>query len=111
MDDYISRQAAFDAFSKLDYDICSKETYDNLHGYYGFTEETVNQTINNIPSADVNPIVYARWVKIFEDGEPASTQQQIGVCCSKCMKIPEDKFTESNFCPNCGADMRGNKSE
>lgn len=51
----------------------------------------------------------ARWVKIYADGEPASKQPQIGVCCSKCMKMPKDKFTESDFCPNCGARMRVQK--
>lgn len=57
-------------------------------------------------SADVRPVVRGRWVKIYEDGEPAVDQHQIGVCCSKCMKMPEDKFTESDFCPNCGAEMK-----
>lgn len=52
-------------------------------------------------------VVYGKWVKIYEDGEPAVKQHQIGVCCSKCMKIPKDRFTESDFCPHCGADMRG----
>lgn len=46
-----------------------------------------------------------RWVKIYEDGEPYVEQSQIGVACSKCMKMPEDKFTESKFCPNCGRPM------
>ena len=57
--------------------------------------------------ADVRPVVRGRWVKIYEDGEPAVAQHQVGVCCSKCMKMPEDKFTESDFCPRCGANMKG----
>ena len=47
----------------------------------------------------------ARWIKIYEDGEPAIEQHQIGVACSKCMDMPKDRFTESKFCPNCGAPM------
>ena len=58
---------------------------------------------------NIKPVVRGRWVKIYEDGEPAIKQPQVGVCCSKCMKMPEDKFTESRFCPNCGADMREGK--
>lgn len=59
------------------------------------------------PAADVRPVVRGQWVKIYEDKEPAVEQHQVGVCCSKCMKMPEDKFMESEFCPHCGADMRG----
>lgn len=59
------------------------------------------------PRADVRPVARGRWVKIYEDGEPAVAQHQVGVCCSKCMKMPEDKFTESDFCPRCGAYMKG----
>lgn len=62
--------------------------------------------LSDIPSTDVRPMVHGKWVKIYEDGEPAIEQHQIGVFCSKCMKIPKNRFTESEFCPNCGADMR-----
>lgn len=47
----------------------------------------------------------ARWIKIYEDGEPAIEQHQIGVACIKCMNMPKDRFTESKFCPNCGRPM------
>lgn len=46
-----------------------------------------------------------RWVKIYENGEPAIEQHQVGVFCSRCAKMPKDRFTESDFCPNCGAKM------
>lgn len=54
---------------------------------------------------NVSPIVLSKWVKIYENGEPAIEQHLIGVFCKKCMKIPKDKFTESDYCPNCGARM------
>lgn len=57
------------------------------------------------PAADVAPVRHGRWMRIYEDGEPAIEQHQVGVCCSKCMKMPKDKFTESDYCPNCGAKM------
>lgn len=101
MDDYISRQAAFDAFNKLDYDICANETFDNLRGYYGFSEETVNQTINSIPAADVRPVVRGKWIRY---------RNFKSHYCSECMKdapIDFDTQTEllSRFCPYCGAMM------
>ena len=53
----------------------------------------------------------ARWIKIYEDGEPAIEQHQIGVACSKCMNMPKDRFTESKFCPNCGRPMTDEAEE
>lgn len=66
---------------------------------------TVIDELSDIPAADVAPVMHGRWVKIYENGEPAVKQHQIGVFCSKCMKMPKDKFTESDFCPNCGEKM------
>ena len=48
---------------------------------------------------------HGRWVKIYENGEPKVEQHQVGVFCSKCMNMPKDRFTESDYCPNCGAKM------
>lgn len=50
-------------------------------------------------------VVHGRWVKIYEDGEPVAEQHQVGVFCSRCMKMPKDKFTQSDYCPNCGVKM------
>lgn len=62
-----------------------------------------NHCIN--PAADVAPVRHARWVKIYENGEPKVEQHQVGVFCSKCINMPKDRFTESDYCPNCGAKM------
>ena len=48
------------------------------------------------PSADVRENVRGEW--IVEDGE---------VVCSEC----GNPHTETNFCPFCGADMRGGDAE
>lgn len=105
MDDYISRQAVFDAFNKLDYDICANETFDNLHGYYGFSEETVNQTINSIPSENVKKIVYAHWSHLGGDEW----------CCTACGNVIHTEGSwekpTKKFCDECGADMRGKQNE
>ena len=29
--------------------------------------------------------------------------------CDQCGKYPHDQYATTNFCPNCGADMRGDK--
>ena len=53
--------------------------------------------------ADVKPVVRGEWIK-----------KDDGVCwwweCSNCGERPLRRYKTdvlSNFCPNCGADMRG----
>lgn len=50
------------------------------------------ENIRGLPTADVRENVNGEW--IVEDGE---------VVCSEC----GEPHIETNFCPNCGADMRG----
>lgn len=53
-------------------------------------------------SADVRPVVRGRWRWVGQD--------QWNDCyeCSQCGKMNTDN---SNFCPNCGADMRGGSEQ
>lgn len=52
--------------------------------------------VNDIPAADVRPVVRGRWEYNPGDNIPY---------CSECM-MPQD--SECNFCPNCGAWMEEN---
>ena len=74
-----------------------------------FNTGSVFRAINRQIAADVVPVRHGRWVKIYENGEPKVEQHQVGVFCSKCMNMPKDRFTESDYCPNCGAKMDGSK--
>lgn len=57
----------------------------------------VRDTFNAIPAADVRPTVRGKWVD-----EPI---KGIRYHCSVC----QGRFDYTwHFCPNCGADMRGN---
>lgn len=49
--------------------------------------------IRNIPSEDVSPVRMARW-----------KTESVGY--SYCSLCNEQSLECSNFCPNCGADMR-----
>lgn len=55
--------------------------------------------VKNCPAADVRPVARGRW-KIQGGGF---------VKCTSCMTLMFNADTphEWNFCPNCGADMRG----
>ena len=77
--EYIEREAVMDAL---------------LHEQYGYLCE---DAINSIPAADVRPVVRGEWEYNPGDNIPY---------CSECM-MPQD--SECNFCPNCGANMRGDQ--
>ena len=86
MSDYISRQAAFEALEKRGV-------------------STTN--ISRVPIADVRENVRGEWISHdLENGEKSIDKD----CCSVCgERFREIAMTgcEWNFCPNCGADMRG----
>ena len=65
------------------------------NGMYEDCEIAYKDQIDDIPTADVRENVKGEW--IVEDGE---------VVCSEC----GEPHIETNFCPNCGADMRGDKT-
>ena len=95
MAEYIKREYAVDAVLDV---YCDTPEID-------LSCEKFEAAILKIQAEDVAHVVHGRWVKIYENGEPAIEQHQVGVFCSRCMKMPKDRFTESDFCPNCGAKM------
>ena len=82
-------------------DDCKYGNYAMYSGELSF----VNAALAALRPVSREQVEKARWIKIYEDGEPAIEQHQIGVACSKCMNMPKDRFTESKFCPNCGRPM------
>ena len=78
---------------------------------YG-TKDSVN--VEELPSADVIERKHGKWkyqTMVHESGIKAS-----GVKCSICgatynlsITLPDMMVKALNFCPNCGADMRGGK--
>lgn len=53
------------------------------------------EMVADAPTVDAIPVVHGHWVADPEDD---------GVCsCSECGRY---EFYQSEFCPNCGADMR-----
>jgi rubrerythrin len=79
MADYIERRPLFDA----------------LYDAEAITVKGIN-IFRNFPVADVRPMVRGKWIDHQED-------RWIYAKCSECGTVHDVK---SNFCPNCGADMR-----
>lgn len=64
--------------------------------------------VEDFPAADVKPVVRGEWID-----RPSGAYGRMQSWCSACGKRSGIGGIESNrhkpFCPNCGADMRGNK--
>lgn len=71
------------------------EHWQRVHEQRGWT---AGEPLTREQHADVRPAVRGRWRWVGQD--------QWNDCyeCSQCGKMNTDN---SNFCPNCGADMRG----
>ena len=111
MSDLISRQDAidafYDAFCYAYCDNCEKEMNEDLCGdchrkyqNWSASKKIIEKEINNLPSAQPER-KKGQWIfdvaYYDEDGCPC-----IVLRCSEC----GEAYPESNFCPNCGADMR-----
>ena len=73
-------------------------------GYCNNNWLDIEMYINNQPTADVRENVRGEWLPdMIYDGE----DEWCFVECSNC-KYRADKHYD--FCPNCGADMRGDKA-
>lgn len=106
--DYISRQAAIEAIEELQLPIMRSESNYMQFMFAGLSNARAE--IANLPPADVKPVVRGEWL-YTED-----VHGQDGFMCNQCghtimwdykepLHIAEKRLP--NFCPNCGADMRG----
>lgn len=72
--------------------------YDKEHGNVNFVYgvETVLEYAENIPAADVAPVVHGTWKRMKAYGTK--------YVCSECGDMWPD--FRSNYCPSCGARMK-----
>lgn len=76
--------------------------FDSYPDHIEFDVEDIKSIINEQDAADVRENVRGEWQKV--DEQPYFRKHFHKVCCSVCRKQGYDYW---NFCPNCGADMRG----
>lgn len=90
MDEYIKRQAAIAAFNDS-----------RVDKYYGDVDPgSVIRVIEQIPAADVRPVVRGKW-------EVDGHHIRCSICSEyMCIKDREGAEIPREYCPNCGADMR-----
>lgn len=83
--------------------ILEKESLlDDFIGVYH--HKTVRECIDDMPAADVVKIKYGYW-KCFNND---IKNNPMCLVCSECRYIA---YKRTNYCPHCGADMRGKSDE
>ena len=92
MDDYISRQMAMDSAHKK---IFSKW---ELFHEKSLNEQDIKDMLCDLPSADVQLVRHGHWI----------ANNYFSMKCDQCgYSIPDWRWVESKYCPNCGARMDG----
>ena len=73
--------------------------YIDADGFFETFSELDIVPYNTYPSTDVLENVKGEWIEVID----------IGYHGWRCNLCGEDSYRKSNFCPNCGADMRGER--
>ena len=72
-----------------------------------FTEAELRRRLANIPAADVRPVVHGHWISTKEAEEMGDIMKEFTCSICGCCEWDCTESESFNFCPNCGADMRG----
>ena len=93
MDEYIKREAAFDAITDLAGKATTRSAYEAVW--------KSARALEKIPAADVAPVIHGHWIK--RGGSWYCSY------CDKGYRITCGSVAANNhrFCPNCGAVMDG----
>lgn len=98
MSDNISRQAAINA-------VCANCLRQDLDVFDGCLDKdcSIKPVLESLPSTNRK----GHWIYVTVE-EWLRTGRDYGHHCSECDEI--NKSGKSNFCPHCGADMRGEEN-
>ena len=109
MSDYISREEAIMAVTRAKLPDTTPDGVPIANGKRSVTD--CIRRIKDIPAADVRPVVRGKWEQkeVFEaKGHVDELQSAFCPVCQRYHTTPYSYyFTQYNYCPNCGADMRG----
>lgn len=102
MAEYIEREALMKFPIRRDH-------YDRKNGNEHFINgiESVLEYAENLPSADVSPVVHGRWEAMHYEGGilDGTNFDKCSVCGYERIIDDEKLKTAFNYCPNCGAKM------
>lgn len=108
MDEHIKREAAIAIIEEKQKKLCPVGRYGRGYVYgsdrekYDAWDEIID-ALENIPAADVAPVVNGRWVTHYRRGTPVA-EGYVSTCCDMWNN------RKSDYCPSCGAKMDGGDS-
>jgi len=102
MEDYISREELRKQFNNV---TLPKECIK----MYLYPRDVVARILYDCPSADVRENIHGEWETRYEIiRHPWGEEHNPQTKCSNCnFRVDTHSSGFMNFCPNCGADMRG----
>nr|DAQ39776.1 MAG TPA: DNA-directed RNA polymerase [Caudoviricetes sp.] len=114
MAEYIEREEALAIIEEKQKELCPVGRYGRSYVYgsdrekYDAWEEIID-ALENIPSADVAPVVHGCFEPCFDEN---GNWRQGFAKCSNCGKeYYAQVINHFGFCPNCGAKMDGGVSD
>jgi hypothetical protein len=109
MSDLIDRQAAIDVIDAVfPVDPMKSEYAQGIACGAALAKTYVEQ----LPSADVRPVIKGKWVSEIRHHKTNDEEFDYWYTyCSVCGCHKRISWFDAKFCPNCGADMRGDTDE
>lgn len=100
MDKYIKEQDIIDRIYPVDPENDGSDGCTIVVQNLLLTSDEIEALVNEIPSADVAPVVHARWVNVNKEVEQMCR-------CSACGYPVSYFWSRTEYCPHCGAKMDG----
>ena len=100
MAEYIKREAAIKAIEKADYTLIANDA-DSCESDY------LREIIENVPAADVVPVVHGHWIWHEEEFEYECSACHCRFDYNHMFELFDHGFQYANWCPNCGSKMDG----
>lgn len=109
MKSYIEREATIETVKK-ERDYTGKFTFEEERAWAVGFQQGITFALSDIaaiPAADVRPVVRGHWIGIKEAEEMGDIMKEFTCLVCGCCDWDCTESESFNFCPNCGADMRG----
>ena len=111
MADYISREAAVDAFFPVDPENDGSDGTTTICLELNYSNNEIESILWEVPAADVEPVRRGRWegythscyCGIDQCGDPIFREKTVYYCSNP--KCRRKTVVKENFCPSCGAKM------
>jgi NADH pyrophosphatase NudC (nudix superfamily) len=97
----IDADAFWNRLQQVVYDIFTYPADGEQYAHVGYYTETIQEVLKQTKTIEARPVVRGEWRRCYDDSAGW------GDMCDQCGEFGDG----TNFCPNCGADMRTKEEE